>query len=139
VRMNRIIGAPLTWAIAFFAIFCTAIVALVSWVRYGMKLEDLQAGRRQATVIAITPRRLVVETSGPFGVTGYEVPGEQLVTVSVGPDVLRDADGRGRRLERMQIQLAGGRRIALLPGRDRAELRWVARAIGRTVGGSVSP
>ena len=138
VRMNRIIGAPLNWAIAFFAVFCTAIVALVAWVRFGMKLEDLQAGRRQATVIAITPQRLVVETTGPFGVDGYEVPANQLVDVSIARAVVRDRDGRGRRLERMQLLLAGGRRIALLPGRDRAELTWVARAIGRTTRASVS-
>jgi len=138
VRMNRIIGAPLNWAIAFFAVFCTAIVALVAWVRYGMKLEDLQAGRRQATVIAITPLRLVVETTGPFGVDGYEVPSNQLVDVSIERAIVRDRDGRGRRLERMQLLLAGGRRIALLPGRDRLELTWVARAIGRTMGASVT-
>jgi hypothetical protein len=138
VRMNRIIGAPLNWAIAFFAVFCTAIIALVAWVRYGLKLEDLQAGRRQATVMAITPQRLVVETTGPFGVDGYEVSADQLVDVSIDRAVVRDRDGRGRRLERMQLLLGGGRRIALLPGRDRAELTWVARAIGRTTGASVS-
>ncbi|HEV2294211.1 MAG TPA: hypothetical protein VGR35_10160 [Tepidisphaeraceae bacterium] len=137
VRMNRIAGGPLNWAIAFFAIFCTAIVALVSWVRYGMKLEDLQAGRRQATVIAVTPRRLVVETSGPFDVASYDIPEEQLVGVSIGRAGVRDADGRLRKLDRLVIQLAGGRRIPLLPGRDRTELRWVARAIGRAMGVSV--
>lgn len=139
VRMNRIIGAPLNWAIAFFAVFCTAIVALVAWVRYGMKLEDLQAGRQQATVVAVTPERLVVETSGPFGMAGYEAPGEQIVSVSIGRDIVRDIDGRARRLDRLVLQLAGGRRIALLPGRDRTELRWVARALGRTMGAPVLP
>ena len=99
-----------------------AIVGLVSWVRFGIKLEDLQAGRRQATVMAITPQRLVIETSGPFGVEGYEMPAEQVVDVSVGRALVRDRDGRGRRLDRMQILLAGGRRIALLPGRELAEV-----------------
>ena len=134
VRMNRIIGAPLNWAIAFFAIFCTALVGLVSWVRFGMKLEDLQAGRRQATVMAITPQRLVVETTGPFGVAGHEFASKQLVAVSIGPDAMRDTDGRGRKLDRLLLQLAGGKRIALLPGRDRTELRWVARAMARSMG-----
>ena len=134
VRMNRIIGAPLNWAIAFFAVFCTAIVALVSWVRFGMKLEDLQAGRRQATVIAITPQRLVVETAGPFVVIGHEITSEQLVGASIGPDAMRDVDGRARKLDRLLLQLAGGRRVALLPGRDRTELRWVARAMSRSMG-----
>ncbi|MGB7156536.1 MAG: hypothetical protein WBD40_00635, partial [Tepidisphaeraceae bacterium] len=130
VRMNRISGPPLTWAVAFFAIFCTAIVLLVAWVRYGLMLEDLQAGRRQATVMAITPDRLVIETSGPFGLAGYAWGREQIVRVSLGRDVLRDDQGRGRRLERLAVQIAGGKRVAMLPGRDRAELRWVARAIG---------
>ena len=134
VRINRIVGVPLTWAIAFFAVFCTAIVALVAWVRYGMKLEDLQAGRRQATVMAITPQRLVVETTGPFAVAGHEISAEQLVGVSIGPGALRDADGRSRRLDRLLLQLAGGRGVALLPGRDPTELRWVARAMARSMG-----
>jgi hypothetical protein len=46
---------------------------------------------------------------------------------------LRDADGRGRRLDHLQIELAGGHRVWFLPGRDRGELTWVARAIGRTM------
>jgi hypothetical protein len=137
VRINRVIGTPLTWAFSFFAIFCTAIVALVAWVRYGMLLEDLQAGRRQATVIAITPARVVVETSGRFGALGHEWAVDELVGVSIGRDVMRDAEGRARRLERLQVQLAGGRRVALLPGRDRTELRWIAQAIGRTTGVTV--
>ena len=138
VRFNRISGTPLTWAIAFFAVFCTAIVALVAWVRFGLKLEDLQAGRRQATVMAITHDRLIVETTGPFGIAGYDFPGERVVKVSVGRDTLRDAEGRGRRLERLEVQLAGGKRVWFLPGRDGGELRWVARAIGRTMKVAVS-
>ena len=134
VRMNRISGPALTWAVAFFAVFCTAIVLLVAWVRYGLMLEDLQAGRRQATVMAITPDRLIAETSGPFGVAGYAWERDHLVAVSVGRAALRDHDGRTRRLERLQVQTAGGTRVSLLPGRDRAELVWVARAIGRTIG-----
>ncbi len=138
VRINRVTGTPLTWAIAFFAVFCTALVALIAWVRYGMLLEDLQAGRRQATVIAVTPSRLVVETLGPFGAAGHDVPAEEVVAVSVGREIVRDHDGRGRRLERLLIQLAGGGRVMLLPGRDRAELTWVARAVGRATGIRVS-
>ena len=138
VRINRISGTPLVWAVAFFAIFCTAIVGLVTWVRYGMKLEDLQAGRRQTTVMAITPIRLVIETSGPFGIAGYDIPQAQIVSVFVDRDVTRDADGRGRKLDRLQIQLAGGKRVWFLPGRDGGELRWVARALGRTMHVSVS-
>jgi hypothetical protein len=133
VRMNRIAGPPLTWAVAFFAVFCTAIVLLVAWVRYGLMLEDLQAGRRQATVMAITPDRLVIETSGPFGIAGYAWGREQMVSVAAGRDVLRDDQGRARRLERLQVQIVGGKRIMLLPGRDSVELRWVARAIGRAM------
>jgi len=133
VRMNRISGTPLNWAVAFFAIFCTAIVALVAWVRFGMKLEDLQAGRRQAAVIAVTPQRLMVETSGPFGIAGYDVPREQFVRTYVAHEVLRDSDGRARRLDHLVLQLAGGKRLWILPGRDRAELTWVAHAIGRTM------
>jgi hypothetical protein len=137
VRMNRVIGAPLTWAVAFFAIFCTAIVALVSWVRYRMKLEDVQAGRRQATVMAITPQRLVVETTGPFGSAGHELHGDQIFGVKVRSGTFREARGRGRKLDGLVIQLAGGRRVSLLPGRDATELRWVARAIGRAMGTAV--
>lgn len=138
VRMNRIGGEPLTWAVAFFAVFCTAIVALVAWVRFGMKLEDLQAGRRQATVIAVTPQRLMIETSGPFGSAGHDIDQASLMRVSIDRALLRDQDGRGRRLEHLQLQLAGGKRVRILPGRDRTELRWVAHALGRTMAVNVS-
>jgi hypothetical protein len=138
VRINRVSGTPLTWAIAFFAIFCTAIVGLVAWVRFGIKLEDLQAGRRQTTVIAVTRDRLLVETTGPFGIAGYDLPRHRLVAVAVARELLRDADGRGRRLEHLQLRLAGGHHIWFLPGRDRGELTWVARAIGRTMNVPVS-
>jgi hypothetical protein len=131
VRMNRVSGTPLTWAIAFFAVFCTAIVGLIAWVRFGIKLEDLQAGRRQTSVIAVTRDRLLLETTGPFGIAGYDIPRDRLLSVAITRDVLRDADGRGRRLDHLQIQLAGGHHVWSLPGRDRGELTWVARAIGR--------
>ena len=100
-------------------------------------LENLQAGRRQATVIAITPDRLVVETSGPFGMGGYAWAREQIVAISTGCDILRDERGRRRKLERLEIQIAGRKRVAVAPARDRAELRWVARAIGRAMSVSV--
>lgn len=139
VRTNDIAGLALRWAVGFFAIFCTAIVALVAWVRYGMLLEALQAGRRQATVMAITPAGLLIETSGPFGAGGHDIDAERVRDVRVERTWLRDGRGINRRVNVVAIYLTNGRRVRLLPGRDRNELQWVATTMRRLLDLQHSP
>jgi hypothetical protein len=129
VRANRISGVTLTWAWTFFAIFCAALVMLVSWIRYGMIVDALRAGRRQATILAATPQRLLIETSGAFGAASYDLPREQIMRLDIGRGIVRDIRERPHRLERLTLALRDGRTLTLLPGRDRRELYCVVAAL----------
>ena len=133
VRTNAVVGVALRWAVGFFAVFCMAIVALAGWVRYGMLIEALQAGRRQATVMAITPLGLVIETGGPFGVKSYDLPGERVREARVEFIGLRDLREVNRQINVLAIHLTDGRCINLLPARDPNELQWVAGTIRRVL------
>jgi hypothetical protein len=135
VRANRVAGVPLAWAVAFFGIFCTAIVALVAWVRYQMLTEAAQAGRRQATILVASRARLLVETSGPFGVAGYDLPRDRVASVWFGSwGRMTDRAGREQRTTHLLIGLSDHMAVKLLPGRDVEELRWVAGAIAQALG-----
>jgi len=133
LRINRIAGPTVPWAWAFFAIFCVALVALVAWVRFGVLADGLRLGREQATVLAATPQRLLVETTGPFGVASYDLPVESVkhLTVTRGP--VHDARHHARRLWHLAVTLSDGRTIPILPGRDERELRWVSGTIARAM------
>ena len=134
LRANRIAGPALVWAWAFFAVFCSALVLLVAWVRYGMMLDALRAGRRQTTIIVATAERLLSETAGPFGVASYDFPAASLRRLSVTRGVLRDDLAQPRRVWRLAIHLTDGRTFYLLPGRDRRELEWTVAILTRTLG-----
>jgi hypothetical protein len=131
LRINRIAGPTLPWAWGFFAIFCVALAGLVAWVRYGVMIDALRLGREQATVLAATPARLVVETSGPFGVASYDLPADRVASLMPARGPIRDERGESRRLWHLAVELTDARSIRLLPGRDERELRWVCGMVGR--------
>ena len=124
IRANRISGATLLWAWTFFAAFCGALVMLVSWIRYGIALDALRTGRRQATIIAATRERLLIETAGPFGTVSIDLPRERVATIDTAAGVVLDQNERSHRLNYLRI----GEHV-LLPGRDRREVEWVAAAL----------
>src|SRR5687767_6921782 len=133
LRNSRISGVPLGWAWAFFAVFCGALVLLVAWVRYGMTLDSIRAGREQMTALAATPARLLIETSGPFGVASYDFPREMITALTVRRGALRDERNLPRRVLHVAISLRDGRTILVLPGRDVRELRWICATLRETL------
>jgi hypothetical protein len=133
LRNNRITGVPLAWAWLFFAVFCAALVLLVVWVRYGMMLDAIRAGREQMTVLAATPTRLLIETAGPFGVAGYDFSRDKLAAITIRRGVLRDDRNLPRRVVHVAIATTDGRTIAMLPGRDARELQWVCATVRATM------
>ena len=139
VQRNRIGGVALAWAIAFFTIFCAAIVALVAWVRYRIRVEALEAGRQQATVLAVSADRLVAETRGPFGVAGYDLPGNRIAGLEVRRSWITDGRGQRARLPHLELVLGGNRSVVLMPGRDAAELRWIAGTVRQQLGIQPAP
>ena len=134
VRNNRVSGVPLAYAWAFFAVFCAALVLLVAWVRYGLRLDAIRYGRQQMTVLAATPTRLLIETAGPFGIASYDVPREKIAGLSIARGVLRDDRNLPRSVTHVALSLADGRTICLLPARDERELRWICGAVRQALG-----
>jgi hypothetical protein len=131
---NRISGVPLAWAWLAFWTFCGSLFVLIIWIHYGLLLDALRAARQQQTAIAITPQRLLVETSGPFGDASHDFTPDAIDSLVVVPRGLaRDARMRGRRVSYLVIATGDSRGPAILPGRDVIELRWVAGAISRTM------
>jgi hypothetical protein len=133
IRANRISGVYLTWAWAFFAIFCTAIVMLVAWIRYSMITDGLRAGRSQSTAIGVTSKRFLVATSGPFGVRTLDLPREQIVRLECTVSTMRDNRSRDFKLTCLSVHSRSGPAIHLLPARDPRELRWVCGMIRQTM------
>lgn len=134
VRTNRVTGVPLAWAVAFFGVFCVAMAALIAWVQYGVLVETAQAARRQTTLIHASPARVLVETAGPFGTVGYDLPRDRLLWIGVGRGSLTSGRGVTYRVRYITLRMAGERPIHLLPGRDEIELRWVASTLSRATG-----
>jgi hypothetical protein len=133
LRINHIAGPTVPWAWGFFALFCLALVALVAWVRYGVLADAIRLGREQATVLAATPQRLLIETTGPFGVASYDLTAERVRQLTPGRGPLRDDRGTNRRVWHLAIALADGRTILVLPARDERELRWISGTVGRVL------
>jgi hypothetical protein len=134
LQHNRVTGLPLAWAWGFFAVFCAALVLLVAWVRYRLLLDAIRLGRRQMTVLAATPARLLIETIGPFGIASHDVARAEIAAVTVcRRGVMPDDRNLPRRLPHLAIALRDGRTMPILPGRDVRELEWVRSAIRETM------
>ena len=133
LRINGISGPTLPWAWAFFATFCMALVGLVVWVRFGVLSDAARLGREQATVLAATRNRLLIETTGPFGVASYDLPAQNVRALTVARSAVADDRNHARRLWHLVIGLSDGRRIVILPGRDERELRWVRGTVGQVL------
>jgi hypothetical protein len=125
IHYNDLRGVPLKWAWGFFTIFCAAIVMLIAWICYGVIIDSIRHARQQATVLAATPARLVIETSGPFGTASYDYARDRIDRFDISAGTLKDDRGRPRRVQWLELRLADGKRVRLLPGRDPGELKWV--------------
>ena len=69
----------------------------------------------------------------PVGVASYDLPAGNVKHLTSARGPLRDDRGTSRRLRHLAIQLADGRTILVLPGRDERELRWVSGTVARVL------
>jgi hypothetical protein len=111
--------------VAAFAIFCAALFGLIWRMQYTARIDALEHALRQTTVLAAAPGKLIIETAGPFGQASHELLGSvrDLRQVRCGNDGI----------DCLQIVLSDSRTIEVLPGRDAAELQWVARTLRATI------
>jgi hypothetical protein len=108
-------------------VFVASGLLLVWQLRYTARLNKLERALQQMTVIAVRPERIVIETKGPFGQHSYELQSDELC----GVRVLLNRTGSAPYGERSWLELIrrGGGPIRILPGREPAELQWVARVL----------
>src|SRR4051812_2986500 len=82
-----------SWPTVLAGVVSAAIFALMWHVLYGRGMDVMGRARRQSTVLAIDPGRIVVETTGPLGDLGLDVPGDEIRGVRVERlrGILRDS------------------------------------------------
>ena len=109
-----------------FAVFCAALFLLVWRAQYAARVEALERAFQQTTILAASPGRLLIETSGPLGQESQEL--------RTSRDVKSNGELVGMRLSRggyiVCIDVLVSDRTDCLPvlcGRSEAELRWVLR------------
>lgn len=123
------------WRLA--AMGLTAVIGLglfaLAWRgRYAAKVEALNEARRQATVLHVTPGRLLVETTGPLGSGSHELAKSRVVRVRVGSDSAGRAGDVSLRC--LWLDRLGAPPLRLLIGREASELRWIAATVAQTLG-----
>jgi hypothetical protein len=135
VAHRRYMDAPLFAALVIaFIVFCGAMFAFIWRVQYAARIDALERALRQTTILAATPGKLLIETAGPFGQASYELLGFVENESRSVVDFRRGRCGGGRPVDCLEIVLADGKTIHVLPGRDEAELRWVVRTLRGAVG-----
>jgi hypothetical protein len=126
---RRYIGAGLgTLLFASFVIFFGALFLLVWKSQYAARIGGLERALRQATIIAASPGRLSIETTGPLGAASHDLLATELA-LRVGRCTSHP------NLACLQILRPNRIPLQLLAGRDDAELQWVARAVGSALRG----
>ena len=113
-----------------FLVFCAALFLMMWRTAYAARIERLEHALRQTTILVASSERLLIETAGPFGQASHELAARP-------PDSDRVLGLRRGKLDGhrcLEILLASGRSVCVLPGRDDAELHWVARTIRGTMG-----
>lgn len=109
--------------VASFVVFCAALFLLAWRATYAARIERLERALRQTTILVASPGRLLVETAGPFGQASHDIT-----------NVLDMRRGNLDGERCLEILLSDGTRVRLLPGRDDAELHWVARTLRSSIG-----
>lgn len=117
---RRHIGAALGVVLfVAFVVFCSALFLFTWKAQFGARIDVLERALKETTILAASPGRLQIETSGPRGSASYDLPSEALnlriARSSVHPPHLC-----------LEIVARDGIAIQLLAGREEAELRWVS-------------
>ena len=74
---------PLLLAWGSYGLFCGALVLLVAAHVYRIVRNGVEVARQQMTVLLATPKRLLIETNGPFGASSHDLPSHAIHRVRV--------------------------------------------------------
>jgi hypothetical protein len=139
IRGNRIDGIESIIAWVSFGVLCAACVLLIASAFYISRRTDLIASRQQMSVIAATPERLLIETTGPLGTMSEDLPAETIRLIHLKQGSWKDRKRREYTMRYLRVYCTDGTMIDILPGRDRSELLSIARAIAAMTGAEVRP
>lgn len=113
-----------------FIIFCIAAYALAWRVHYSKLLDDWGKLLQQTTIVAASPGRLFIETSGPLGAASHQIYSDSPAGVDrLEISQLKDHPG----ISCLDIVRKDGTRTQILPARDETELRWVAHVLSTAI------
>jgi hypothetical protein len=124
--------ALMPWPLSFslfgaFVVLCMSLFAFVWRIQYSVRLEAAERALKQNTILAASVGRLLIETNGPFGAASHDLAAVH--------GIRRGSTSDARPVSCLEIVLTNGSSIRVLPGRDEAELRWVALALTQTLRG----
>jgi hypothetical protein len=139
IRSNQVRGISSVLAWSAFGVVCVAMMLLAASVQYFADRHAVEIARQQITLIAATPTRLLVETSGPFGKASYELASQDIDHVRRRSGYWYDERRRRWWLPHLRIHLRDGNFLDFVPGRDRGELAYIAAAIESVTKRAVRP
>lgn len=120
------------WTPVVSGLFVLALFALIWQSAYRRKIDAVLAPLRQSTVIAVRSQRLLIESTGPLGISSHDLARTQIRDIKLLLDLQDDASESPT--DSLAVFTQDGQLIRLLNARDREELRWVAKLLRRTLG-----
>src|SRR4051812_42107198 len=111
IRGNRIEGIELIIAWVCFGVVCAACVLLIASTLYYSRRTDLLASRQQMSVIAATPERLLIETSGPLGAMSEDLPAETVRLIHLKKGSWKDRKRREYSMRYLRVYCSDGTMI----------------------------
>jgi hypothetical protein len=127
---RRFIPSPLSGVLlGACLVFGAATFALVLRAQYSSRLDAARHALQQSTIIAVSPGRILIETTGPMGTSSHDLTGRTW-SFRVGCCSVPVS------IDHLQIVSEAGSSIQVLAGRDNVELRWVARTLRSGVSGN---
>lgn len=128
LQHRRHIGAAMG-AVLFiaFVVFCAALFLFIWRAQFSSRIDVLERALKQTTILAASPGRLLIESTGPLGQVSHDLPTDALVI-----RVARSAAHPS--LSCLEIIARDHAPLQLLSGREESELRWITRALIRALG-----
>jgi hypothetical protein len=133
-RVRRLDAGLRPLVMVLLALFVGGVFLLVWKVRYGAWLDLMTEARREAVILHADRSRLLIEIAGPNREQSFDLRAERIRCIRAG--------GAGRAappMAMLTIEVSDGSTLALLVGRHRAELSWVASTVRETMGLAPAP
>lgn len=119
------------WGAGLFVLFCLILFGAYWWFLYLIREDRLQRFYGQMTRVEVGMQRLSVHASGLMGEENHDLTRTQIQDIKLIRAATPDSPTEPQMTDWVGILLRDGRTVQILPGREPADLRWVARTIRR--------